>query len=61
VGYGIETIGFGLTVARAVMRIAVNVISAYRMGVGVDLIWASSERLGKAGSWLRDAFGLTPI
>ena len=29
--------------------------------VGVDLIWSSSERLGKAGSWLRDAFGLTPI
>ncbi|MFT2092150.1 LysR family transcriptional regulator [Paraglaciecola sp. 2405UD69-4] len=29
--------------------------------VGVDLIWSSSERLGKAGSWLRDAFGVTPI
>jgi DNA-binding transcriptional LysR family regulator len=29
--------------------------------VGVDLIWSSSERLGSAGSWLRDAFGLAPI
>lgn len=29
--------------------------------VGVDLIWSSTVRLGKAGSWLRDALGLTPL
>ncbi|WP_158972686.1 LysR family transcriptional regulator [Paraglaciecola sp. L3A3] len=29
--------------------------------VGVDLVWSSSERLGQAGNWLRDALSLTSI
>jgi len=29
--------------------------------VGVDLVWSSLLRSGKAGTWLRDALGQTPI
>ncbi|WP_417697007.1 LysR family transcriptional regulator [Psychromonas sp.] len=29
--------------------------------VGIDLVWASSERLGEAGKWLRSALSLTPV
>lgn len=29
--------------------------------VGVDLVWSSGLRLGKAGTWLREALGRTPI
>jgi hypothetical protein len=29
--------------------------------VGVDLVWSTSLRSGKAGTWLRDALGRTSM